>query len=263
MGQLASALPSGAAQLAGAATACAAGGLAWGASRRSGRAMMWWRRILVFLAALLAGWSFAAWRADLRLADALPAEWEGRDVVLRGVVASLPQDFERGVRFNFQVEGSAAPVPAMISLAWYRGFRDEEMHVLPPIHAGERWSLTVRLKRPHGNLNPHGFDYEGWLLQQDIRATGYVRPAEGNRLMDARVPGLAHGVERVRETVRQRFRDALPDAPYTGVLVALAVGDQRSIPPALWKTFARTGISHLVAISGMHVTMVAAFFAAL
>ena len=263
MGQLAAALPSGAAQLAGAVTACAAGGLAWGASRRSGRAMVWGRRILVLLAAVLAGWSFAAWRADIRLADALPAEWEGRDVVLRGVVASLPQDFERGVRFNFHVEDSAAPVPATISLAWYRGFRDEEMHVLPPIHAGERWSLTVRLKRPHGNLNPHGFDYEGWLLQQDIRATGYVRPAEGNRLIDARVPGLAHGVERVRETVRQRFRDALPDAPYTGVLVALAVGDQRSIPPVLWKTFARTGISHLVAISGMHVTMVAAFFAAL
>ena len=61
--------------------------------------MVWGRRILVLLAAVLAGWSFAAWRADIRLADALPAEWEGRDVVLRGVVASLPQDFERGVRF--------------------------------------------------------------------------------------------------------------------------------------------------------------------
>ena len=71
MGQLAAALPSGAAQLAGAVTACAAGGLAWGASRRSGRAMVWGRRILVLLAAVLAGWSFAAWRADIRLADAL------------------------------------------------------------------------------------------------------------------------------------------------------------------------------------------------
>lgn len=217
----------------------------------------------MLMAAVLVGGCYSAWRADIRLTDALPTEWEGRDVVLRGVVASLPQDFERGVRFNFHVEDSVAPVPATISLAWYRGYRDEEMHVLPPIHAGERWSLTVRLKRPHGNVNPHGFDYEGWLLQQDIRATGYVRPAEGNRRIDARAPGLAYAIERVRETVRQRFRDALPDAPYGGVLVALAVGDQRSIPPDLWKTFARTGISHLVAISGMHVTMVAALFAAL
>lgn len=261
--QLGASLPSALAQLVAAGVALVAGGLAWRARRRPGRSARQVHLFLALLSALMAGWSFAAWRADLRLADALPGAWEGRDVVLTGVVASLPQDFERGVRFSFHVDRSPAPVPPVISLAWYRGFREEEIHTLPEIHAGERWTLTVRLKRPHGNVNPHGFDYEGWLLQQGIRATGYVRPAEGNRRIDAREPGLMYAIERFREVARERFRQALPDAPYAGVLVALAVGDQRSISPELWRIFARTGISHLVAISGMHVTMVAALFAAL
>ena len=260
--QLGADLPSPAAR--GAAVVLIPGGglLAWLASRRSGG---WWRSlqvILVSLAALAAGWSFAAWRAEVRLAEVLAAEWEGRDVVVTGVVASLPQDFERGLRFVFAVEQSAAPLPSTISVAWYRGFRDEELHALPEIHAGERWRLRVRLKRPHGNVNPHGFDYEGWLLEQGIRATGYVRPAEGNTRLDAFVPGVMTAVERTREKIRERFRQALPDAPYAGVLIALAVGDQRAIAPDLWRVFARTGISHLVAISGMHVTMFAALFAA-
>ncbi|MCK6386386.1 MAG: DNA internalization-related competence protein ComEC/Rec2, partial [Zoogloea sp.] len=240
-----------------------AGLLGGGVMRVRSRGLMRGLALLVMAAAAAgAGWAYAAWRADLRLAEALPGDWEGRDVVLTGVVASLPQDFERGLRFVFEVEESAAPLPQKISLAWYKGFRDEEMHTLPPLHAGERWRLTVRLKRPHGNVNPHGFDYERWLLEQGIRATGYVRPAPGNQRLDAFVPGVMHGVERLREGVRERFRRALPEGAYTGVLVALAVGDQRSIPPELWRVFARTGISHLVAISGMHVTMIAALFAA-
>ena len=262
--QLGAALPSSTEMAAVLGVGAAVGALAWAASLRrglpGGAAMLLSGLALAFVAAA-AGWSYAAWRAELRLADALPGEWEGRDVSVTGVVTSLPQDFERGLRFVFEVEESAAPLPRSISLAWYKGFRDDEWHSLPEIHAGERWRLTVRLKRPHGNVNPHGFDYEGWLLEQGLRATGYVRPAEGNVRLDAFVPGVMNTVERLREGVRARFRRALPDGPYAGVLVALAVGDQRAIGPELWRVFARTGISHLVAISGLHVTMIAALFA--
>ena len=238
------------------------GALAWGVSRR--RAPLWRgvAAVLMALAMAATGWSYAAWRAELRLAEALPAEWEGRDVIVTGVVASLPQAFERGLRFVLEVEESAAPLPRTISVAWYSGFRDEESAALAAVRAGERWRLTVRLKRPHGNVNPHGFDYEGWLLEQGIRATGYVRPADDNARLEAFVPGVTNTVLRLREGVRERFRQALPDAPYAGVLIALAVGDQRAIAPELWRVFARSGISHLVAISGLHVTMIAALFAA-
>jgi competence protein ComEC len=194
----------------------------------------------------------------LRLADELPGALEGRDIELTGVVAGLPQALERGVRFEFDVEQAVAGVPPRISLAWYRGRddADDEASPLVPVRAGERWRFTVRLKRPHGNLNPHGFDYEAWLFERGIRATGYVRPASAARI-EAQVWRPGYAVEMLRETIRDRFRAALPDAPYAGILIALAVGDQQAIDPGLWQSFARTGITHLMSISGLHVTMLA------
>jgi competence protein ComEC len=146
-------------------------------------------------------------------------------------------------------------------LSWYQGRRDGEDFVRPPLRPGERWQLTVRLKRPHGNANPFGFDYEAWLLERDIRATGYVRPAPAERL-DAMVWQPGYVIERLRDAVRSSFAAMLPaaDYPWAGILVALAVGDQRAIHGDLWTTFNRTGTTHLMSISGLHVTMVAALF---
>src|SRR5258705_7540094 len=98
--------------------------------------------------------------------------------------------------------------------------------MLPELRAGERWQLTVRLRRPHGTLNSYGFDYEAWLLERDIRATGYVRVDSGNRRIAVLVPRPQYWIERVREAVRARIQTALADSPYAGVLTALAVGDQ-------------------------------------
>ncbi|NTV10342.1 MAG: DUF4131 domain-containing protein, partial [Zoogloea sp.] len=221
------------------------------------------RGAALLLAGGLAGFGYAGLRADARLADELAGQLEGRDVAVTGVVASLPQKFERGVRFEFEVETAAAALPRRVSLAWYRGWHEDEWHGLTEVHAGERWHLTVRLKRPHGNLNPHGFDYEAWLLAQDIRATGYVRNAPDNARLADFVWSAGNMVEHLRETIRARFNAALPDEPYAGVLVALAIGDQRSIDNGLWRVFNRTGITHLVSISGLHVTMVAALLGGL
>ena len=105
-----------------------------------------------------------------------------------GVVAGLPQPFEGGVRFDFdveQVEPDAARLPRRIALSWYNGLGREAFQDVAPIHAGERWRFTVRLRRPHGSVNPYGFDYESWLLQRAVGATGYVRPGS------KRAPGRA------------------------------------------------------------------------
>ncbi|MEZ5614510.1 MAG: DNA internalization-related competence protein ComEC/Rec2 [Rhodocyclaceae bacterium] len=240
-----------------AALAAVSAGLTLAARRAPGA----WRLAAAGLAALLAGLAWAAALGHIRLADRLPAQHEGRDIRLVGVVAGLPQAFENGVRFTFDVEQAEAAVPARISLAWYGSERanEEPSRAAPPaLHAGERWQFVVRLKRPHGNLNPQGFDYEAWLFERGIRATGYVRPAQDNRRLDAFVWRPAYAVERLRELIRARFLRALPQHDYAGVLVALAVGDQRAIDGGLWQLFARTGITHLMSISGLHVTMVAA-----
>jgi competence protein ComEC len=214
------------------------------------------------LAAVAIGFSWAAWRADVRLADELPPAWEGRDVRVVGVVARLPQPFERGVRFEVEVEQvltDGAIVPQRVLISWYGSWRREAIPAaLPVVRAGERWQLTLRLKRPHGTANPHGFDYEAWLLERGIRATGYVRLHETPQRLDAFVPRAAYAVERLREGIRSRILHALEDEPYAGVITALVMGDQRAIPAEQWSVFTRTGVNHLMSISGLHVTMIAA-----
>ncbi len=211
------------------------------------------------LAGALAGFAWAAFIAQLAMAPQLAKADEGRDIEIVGTVAKLPHDFGQGIRFQFAVEhvlAGAASVPPTIALSWYRGANESLQ-----MHPGERWHLTVRLQRPHGNANAHGFDYEAWLLGQGIRATGYVREAAGNRRVAAFVFTPGHGVERIRDALRARILAALPGQPYAGVIVALVVGDQRGIGQPDWDVFNRTGVSHLVAISGLHITMVAALAA--
>ncbi len=222
--------------------------------------------VVTFLAA---GFFWAAVFAQWRLADTLPHDWERRDIQLVGVVAELPQTNELFTRFTFDVERvltEGAVVPARISLAWYkvRGKHAGTAEALPPpINAGERWQLTARLKRPHGSSNPHGFDFESSMLERNIRATGYVRKADDNLRLDEMVDRPAYRIERLRQEIRERFMQALPDHAYAGVLVALAVGEQRAIPREQWQIFTRTGVNHLMSISGLHVTMVSSLVFAL
>jgi competence protein ComEC len=77
------------------------------------------------------------------------------------------------------------------------------------------------------------------------------------------VPTFGNAVERCRDWLQSRIYQALPGKDYAGVIVALVIGDQRAISQSDWKVFNRTGISHLISISGLHITMVAGLFAAL
>lgn len=236
--------------------ACAAP--AWALRRRLPRAACGG----VALAACAAGFLWTVQLAQWRLADELPADNEGRDVRVVGVVSGLPQPFENGVRFEFTVEHADRRVPEHVQLAWYgeRAWSADEAGAPPAeVHAAERWQLVVRLKRPHGNFNPGGFDYEAYLFERDLRATGYVRAGDNRRLAPfVAQPGAA--IERWREEVRSRMLAALPEHDYAGVLVALVMGDQRAIETELWGVFNRTGVTHLMSISGLHVTMIAALF---
>ena len=219
-------------------------------------------RISIVLVSLFAGFMWASGVAHLRLTDALPSEWESRDIQLIGVVASLPQLQERGERFLFDVEHVVtddAMVPSRISIArYFAGYREfSPVHAKSDFRPGERWRLTVRLKRPHGTYNPYGFDFEEWALERNIRATGYLRKTPDNARLAPLVYRPSYLIERVREAVRERFQSVLGDAPYAGVLLALAIGDDDAISDDDWETFRRTGTVHLMSISGLHVTMVA------
>jgi len=215
---------------------------------------------LSLLIAVMLGFFWATAVASFRLADALPITWQNKPIELVGVVASVPAQTEQGARFNFTVERvltSGATVPKHISLSVYRK-RNQLMQVQDDVQfldyqPGQRWHLTAKLKRPHSTQNPHGFDFESWSLAESIRATGSVK---GKPVMlNALVWQPQYMVERIRQSVKQRIAKVLADKPYSGVIQALVMGDDSQIALQDWQLFLRTGITHLMSISGLHITM--------
>lgn len=210
-----------------------------------------WGRPLVWL---VAGFLWAAFMAELRLAVSLPDELEKKDLQLVGEVVDIPQRKSNGsLRFLFQIEsaeykGELVDLPALARISWYRTQRE--------VKAGERWSLRVRLKQPHGFMNPGGFDYEKWLFQQGIRATGYVRKDPGNRVLNPSSSGLDSLRAELTRWISENSRSERAD----GILSALAVGDRQGIEEREWDVFRQTGTSHLMAISGLHIGLVSGLF---
>ncbi len=215
--------------------------------------------LAVLASCAVLGFAWAGWRAHARMADALPPAWEGVDVRVVGVIVGLPDRDTHGERFDFRVEQvltRGAQVPTRVRLSWPApGWI--AARIPQRVKAGERWQFTLRLKQPHGTANPDGFDYEAWLLQKNILATGYVREKAGQ----TRLGESAHPldvIQRLREHIRSGIGKALAGHPQTGVITGLVVGDQNAIPHDNWRIYNRTGTSHLMSISGLHITLFAA-----
>ncbi|MES2530426.1 MAG: ComEC/Rec2 family competence protein, partial [Pseudomonadota bacterium] len=225
------------------------------------------------------GVGLTGWRAAVYAGETLDPALEGRDMVVTGVVAQMPQLDEGGVRFRLDVEtarsagddllpnGRPVALPPRLALAWYAtnsglwaraGDDGLPTAAAPgPVHAGERWRVTVRLKAPHGNLNPHGFDQELSLWEQGVQATGYVRSGAHDTPPLRVAMTWWHPVERAREAVRDAVFERVADRRQAGVIAALVTGDQSAIERADWDVFRATGVAHLMSISGLHVTMFA------
>lgn len=181
-----------------------------------------------------------------RLEDRLDARLEGGTLSIRGVVDSVPQMRADAVRFRLATVRQPG-VPALVELTWY------EPEWMP--RPAERLALEVRLRRPRGFANPGGADYEARMLREGIGATGYVRGAAS----DGRDPRdvLRRPVLVARGAAADAIRTHLGDRPATGIVAGLSVGLQDALSPEQWRALARSGTSHLMAISGMHIGMLA------
>lgn len=211
-------------------------------------------------------------RATAYQGHQLASELEGKDISVTGVVVAMPQRHEAGLRFRLDVESArdaSGPValPPRIDLGWYSGvFGGEsggaasmfELHRQPAeVSAGERWQMTVRLKAPHGGSNPFGFDFELWMWEQGLQATGYVRAGPKDPAPQRLAQTWQHPVEGARQHVRDAILARVANPKHAGVIAALVVGDQNAIDRADWDIYRATGIAHLMSISGLHVTMFA------
>ncbi|MEY4912143.1 MAG: hypothetical protein RL761_1806 [Pseudomonadota bacterium] len=250
--------------------------------------------ITLFVSGFLA-FGLTGLRAVDYASHALSPVYEGRDIEVIGVVPAMSQINEAGTRFQLDVESAeflttvddvqskkAVNLPSKISLSWYGGVfgaeqrktqinpqeeRDQIAITLQrkpmPILPGERWKMTVRLKAPHGNSNPGGFDFELWLWEQGIQATGYVRTGVNDVAPVRMAQTWQHPVEQLRYKVRDAIftrmshGDSTNHSSEAGIVAALVTGDQQSIERSDWDVFRTTGVAHLMSISGLHITMFA------
>jgi competence protein ComEC len=207
-------------------------------------------------------------RSIVQSSDALTPALEGRDLTVTGLIAAMPQRTDTGPRFRLQVEEAfdhdrPVAIPPQLALGWYAGVVSDGTAVIDvqrqpgELRAGERWRFTVRLKAPHGTANPLGFDYELWLWEQGIQATGYVRAGRGDPPPVRLDSTWRFPVERARQAVRDSVFEHVADRRIAGVLAALVAGDQNAIERSDWDVYRATGVAHLMSISGLHITMFA------
>lgn len=227
----------------------------------AGVALVWRGLRFAGAATLICGWmllgfGLAGLHAAHSLASQLPAQWEQRDAQVRGRVIELPVHEVARTRFFFRVDDDATQASHLrdrtLRLAWY----DRNPRVRSALRAGQRWQFDLRLRAPRGLRNPGGSDSERYALAQRITATGYVRqPGQ------ARMLAPAAGLDAWRETMSARI--AAMDRPSSRFIRALALGDTRALGDDDWHVLRANGLTHLIAISGFHVGLVAGLFALL
>ena len=212
-----------------------------------------WRLWVGPLVAFAIGISWSALYAHWYLTDQFDLQLEGQDLLVQGVILSLPQLERQRARFEFKpyqasLDGQPVELRAGLRLNWYGSYPAD----LAP---GQHWQLLVRLKRPWGMMNPGGFDYEAWLFQQGLGATGYVRTSADNQLLTDH--SSSQPLQRLRHRLQLRLQTVLADHPAQGIISALSIGERGDMDDSQWAVLLSTGTNHLMAISGLHVGMVA------
>lgn len=196
------------------------------------------------LIAFTLGFTYTAWYANHILSWTLPHESEGKPLLLRGSIVSLPSQKQWATSFLFAV---TEPFHAKIKLSERQ---------LPNLNVGDEWQFLARLKRIHSTKNPGGYDYEAWALQSKLRATGYIVASNDNKK-------LAHHwyvstINQVRQYLQTQLNQHLPASKTAPWLMALTIGERNNISADDWEVLRNTGTNHLLAIAGLHIGIIAA-----
>ncbi len=222
----------------------------------------------IALSAFVAGLFIAVFSAQKQLDARLPEALEGQDIILQGRIQDIPEfrrasdsqdkNIDGGLRFRFSIQQAfkpgndrRLPLSGTVRLGWYKDWK--------PVAADETWRLRVRLKRPSGFMNPGGFDYEKWLFTERIIATGYVRKAKSGSTNQRIVIAPWWSVNQLRERIHKTIQQQVMDKSAAVILSALSIADRSLLSRAQWQLLQQTGTSHLVAISGLHIAIVAGF----
>jgi competence protein ComEC len=200
--------------------------------------------------AFVLGFAWALWFAHHQMSWTLSSELEGKPVIITGRVASIPENSLLGTNFLFSLKKfQNLPTHTLIHLTCH----DNTQKILP----GDEWQFTARLKKIHGTLNPGGFDYEAWALEQGIRANGYIQPHSQNILISSH--WYSEPINRVRFYLKEKIENNLPLSNTSPWIEALILGERHDIAQSNWQILRNTGTNHLMAIAGLHIGLIAGF----
>lgn len=200
----------------------------------------------------------------------LPKEIEGKKILVTGYIASLPVINSSYASFEFKtLTINNEKISTKLKLSWYQKY-------LLNIHPGDKWQFLVKLKRVHGTANPGGFDSEKHLFVHKIRATGYIVMDQVGWGRGATIPNEQvyinkiiasnwwdYPLTRLRHNLIIKMQQVLAAYKLAPVIIALVTGSEHDITQEQWRVMRSTGTSYLVAISGLHIGLVASIVSAL
>lgn len=196
---------------------------------------------------LLAGlWTLL--HAHLIINDRLAIELAGKDILISGTVSSVVERQSHKLKFEFKPDRSTHyTFPNKLRLSWYHATS------IPP-HAGEKWQLLLRLKPIHGMKNQGAFDYETWLFEHGVGATGYVRTSTNNIKLKS---APFYSINSLRQSLTKYIETTLPNSKNIGLIQGLTSGIKHNITQQQWQVLRLSGTNHLLAISGLHIGLAA------
>ncbi len=185
----------------------------------------------------------------------LPKAIENTEVKVIGIVDSIPVLHDAGVQFEFKIQQTVPnavwPNPGRV-LLYLRNSTNL-------FKVGEQWQFCVKLKKPHAYSNPGSYDIEKHFFQHKIIAKGYVLVEKPYSKMGSGDNNPKTWIQNFRIYLKKNIDHILQGKHFKGVINALVVGVQEGISATQWETFRQTGTNHLVAISGLHIGLVASF----
>lgn len=185
------------------------------------------------------------------LSHQLPESLVKQPLEIEGTVTSLPLVNQDRASFDFTVSKVLSnhtwPRPGSIRLSWPKAPQK--------LTVGDQWHLSVKLKRPHGYANPGSFNIERLAFQNRQSATGSVLLHQNNRLINS--CWFSKPVDKIRQRLKDIITQNKPESKFVGLLLAMTIGDKSAVTEEQWKVFQATGTAHLMAISGLHIGLVA------
>jgi competence protein ComEC len=218
------------------------------------------KKVLAFCLVGVLGFLYISLYSNYLLARSLPTSLEKKPIEIIARIDSLPEKkitFFKGkeletYRFEAQIlqtiPNTLWPKPGKIRLSWHEP--DEK------ISPGSIWQFTVKLKRAINYANPGSFDYEKHLFSNHWVAEGYISDKTVAKKLSQ--PFYFRFWHQIREYLHLEMQKLLPESPFSALIIALIIGCRSTILPIHWEVFQATGTAHLMAISGLHVGIIAA-----